>query len=83
MSQTKPPSGEAGNHPPQPRTDDVVLGGAAPIPVGGVVLGGLEGVKRRLAAATILERVAALNEALKYGEAGLELVMLGLEDKSL
>ncbi len=83
MSQTKPPSPEADNHPPQPRSDDVVLGGAAPIPVGGVVLGGLEGVKRRLAAAAAAEqRVAALKEALKYGEAGLELVMLGLEDES-
>lgn len=86
MSQSKasaePPSGKADNCPPQPRSDDVVLGGAAPIPVGGVVLGGLEGVKRRLAAATIEQRVAALKEALQYGEAGLELVMLGLEDKS-
>jgi formylglycine-generating enzyme required for sulfatase activity len=43
----------------------------------------MEGVKRRLAAAAIEQRVAALKEALQYGEAGLELVMLGLEDKSL
>jgi formylglycine-generating enzyme required for sulfatase activity len=86
MSQSKPsaepPSGEADNDPPQPRTNDAVLGGAAPIPVGGVVLGGLEGVKRRLAAAAIEQRIAALKEALQYGEAGLALVMLGLEDKS-
>jgi hypothetical protein len=82
MSQTKPPSPEADNHPPQPRTDDAVLGGAASIPADGVVLGGLEGVKRRLAAATVEERVAALKEALQYGEAGLELVMLGLKDDS-
>lgn len=86
MNQSKPPaappSGEADNHPPQPRADDAVLGGAAPPPVGGVVLGGLEGVKRRWAAASALARVAALKEALKYGEAGLELVMLGLEDES-
>src|SRR5919202_1027256 len=86
MTQSKPPvepsSGEADNHPPQPRSDDVVLGGSAPIPADGVVLGGLEGVKRRLAVAAIEQRVAALKEALQYGEAGLELVMLGLEDKS-
>lgn len=82
MSQTKPPSPEADNHPPQPRIDDVVLGGAASIPIGGVVLGGLEGVKRRLAATAIEQRVAALKEALQYGEAGLELVMLGLKDES-
>ncbi|HEY9611343.1 formylglycine-generating enzyme family protein [Allocoleopsis sp.] len=78
----KSPSGEADNHPPQPRTDDAVLGGTAPSPVGCVVLGGLEGVKRRLAAAASEQRVAALKEALQYGEAGLELVMLGLEDDS-
>lgn len=82
MSQTKPPSPEADNHPPQPRIDDAVRGGAASIPVGGIVLGGLEGVKRRLAAAAIEQRIAALKEALQYGEAGLALVMLGLEDKS-
>jgi hypothetical protein len=86
MSQSQPPvepsSGEADYHPPQPRSDDAVLGGAAPLPVGGVVLGGLQGVKRRLAAAAVEERVAALKEALQYGEAGLELVMLGLEDES-
>src|SRR5919199_600622 len=82
LPSAEPPSGEADNHPPQPRTDDAVLGGAAPLPVDGVVLGGLEGVKRRLAAASVLERVAALKEALRYGEAGLELVMLGLENES-
>ena len=78
----EPPSGKANNHPPQPRTDDAVLGGAALLPVGGVVLGGLDGVKRRLASASALERIAALQEALNYGEAGLELVMLRLKDES-
>jgi hypothetical protein len=63
MSQSKPPSGEADNHPPQPRIDDAVLGGATPPPVGG-----LEGAKKRLAAAAIEERIAALQEALQYGE---------------
>src|ERR687885_2402616 len=82
MTQSKPTSVETDNHPPQPRTDDAVLGGTAPSPVGCVVLGGLEGVKRRLAAAAIEQRLAALQDALQYGEAGLELVMLGLEDKS-
>src|ERR671933_1273892 len=82
MTQSKPPSQEADNHPSQPRTDDVVLGGAAPLPVDGVVLGGLEGVKKRLTAPAVLERVGALKEALHYGEAGLELVMLALKDES-
>ncbi len=78
----EPPSAKADNHPPQPRTDDAVLGGAAPLPVSSVVLGGLDGIKRRLASASALERIAALKAALNYGEAGLELVMLGLEDES-
>lgn len=35
-------------NPNQPREYDAVLGGKTPPPVDGVVLGGLEGVKRRL-----------------------------------
>lgn len=41
-------------NPNQPRVYDVVLGGQAPPPVEGVVLGGLEGVKSRLLAALAL-----------------------------
>ncbi len=35
-------------NPNQPREYDAVKGGQAPAPVSGVVLGGLEGVKKRL-----------------------------------
>ncbi len=58
-----------------PREYDAILGGHAPAPYGGVVLGGIEGVKRRLASASVEQRIAALSEALKYGEAGLYLVV--------
>jgi hypothetical protein len=42
----------------------------------------LEGVKQRLASASVSQRVAAVKEALKYGQAGLDLVIHILEDES-
>ena len=54
--------------PKQPTEYDAVLGGTAPPPVSGVVLGGLEGVKRRWKSAVVEQRMAALTEALKYGK---------------
>ena len=51
--------------------------------MGAVVLGGIEGVKRRLASPAIAPRISALREALNYGETGLNLVLQGLGDQSL
>ncbi|WP_375467126.1 hypothetical protein [uncultured Nostoc sp.] len=65
----------------RPTVYDAVLGGQEKAPPGAVVLGGLEGVKRRLANPVVEQRIAALEEALKYGEAGLELVIWALDDK--
>ncbi len=62
-------------NPNQPREYDAVKGGQAPAPVSGVVLGGLEGVKKRLANPVIEVRVEGLSEALNYGDAGLDLVI--------
>ncbi len=70
------------DHPNQPQQYDAVLGGQTPIPVGRAILGGLEGVKRHLDSAVEDQRIAALSEALKYGEAGLDLVILALQDES-
>jgi hypothetical protein len=53
----------------QPRSDDLVLGG-------------LEGVKKRLASDTIEQKVAAIAEAFNYGQAGLDLVIEVLKDQS-
>ncbi len=53
----------------QPRSDDLVLGG-------------LEGVKKRLASDTIEQKVAAIAEAFNYGQAGLYLVIEVLKDQS-
>ena len=68
------------NNPNQPREYDAVLGGQAPPPITSAVLGGIEGVKHRLASPVVEARIAAVNEALKYGDAGLELVIKTLQD---
>jgi Ni,Fe-hydrogenase III component G len=70
------------DHPNQPQQYDAVLGGQTPIRAGSAILGGIEGVKRHLDSAVEEQRIAALSEALKYGEAGLDLVIGALQDES-
>jgi formylglycine-generating enzyme required for sulfatase activity len=70
------------NHPQQPREYDAVLGGNSPSLEGAAVLGGIEGVKLRLQNPEPQLRIAALNQALNYGEHGLDLVIAGLKDES-
>ncbi|WP_414621286.1 hypothetical protein [Calothrix sp. CCY 0018] len=67
----------------QPREFDAVLDGNNPAPITGAVLGGIEGVKRRLESEIVDVRVKALSDGLIYGEAGLDLVIEALEDDSL
>jgi formylglycine-generating enzyme required for sulfatase activity len=67
----------------EPREYDAVLGGQNSIPVNAAVLGGLPGVKSRLASPIVEVRIAALSEALKYGEAGLDLIIQALHDESM
>lgn len=67
--------------PNRPREYDAVLGGQN-VPENAAVLGGIEGVKMRLAAEDELIRVAAVEEAMKYGEAGLEVAIALLKDNS-
>ena len=59
----------------QPKPYDAVKGGQLPPPVGGVVLGGLAGVKHRLSSSVSEHRIAALKETLNYGDAGLKIVI--------
>ncbi|MBD2180718.1 formylglycine-generating enzyme family protein [Planktothrix sp. FACHB-1355] len=66
----------------RPREYDAVLGGQNPPPIDAAVLGGLQGVKRRLANPEVEVRVAALSDALKYGEAGLDLIIQALQNES-
>ena len=71
------------DHQNEPREYDAVKGGQNSIPVNAAVLGGILGVKSRLASPAIEVRIAALSEALKYGEAGLDLIIGALRDESM
>lgn len=66
----------------QPAADDAVLGGQNQALVSDAVLGGIEGVKRRLASTVVEQRIAALKDALKYNQAGLNLVISALNNES-
>jgi hypothetical protein len=70
------------NNPQQPREYDAVLGGNSLSIEGAAVLGGIEGVKLRLQNPNSKVRIAALEQALNYGEQGLDLVIAGLKDES-
>ncbi|QLE42906.1 hypothetical protein FD723_22325 [Nostoc sp. C052] len=70
------------NNQNQPGEFDAVLGGEAPPPVRGAVLGGIEGVRKRLSSSNIEAGIAAVSEALNYGDAGLYLLVEDLKNKS-
>jgi len=65
----------------EPREYDAVLGGNSPILEGAAVLGGIEGVKVRLKNPEPQVRIAALQQAVNYGEQGLDLVIQALENE--
>ncbi len=71
------------NNQNQPNQYDAVLGGNAPPPIHGAVLGGIEGVKRRLASSNVDAQIAALKDALNYGDVGLDLVIDAFQNKSI
>lgn len=75
-------SGEIPLLPDQPRNSDAVLGSPRSTPMHGIVLGGFEGVKQRFYSPVEAQRVAALQEAIQYGQSGLNLVIRGLADSS-
>ena len=64
----------------QPGSDDAVLGGQVSPPTESVVIGGLEGVKQKYNSNSIDLRIAALREALKYKNGGLNFVIQALRD---
>ncbi|MBD2613623.1 hypothetical protein H6G94_20470 [Nostoc punctiforme FACHB-252] len=66
----------------QPREYDAVLGGQAP-PVDGLVLGGIESVKRGLNSLSEETQITSLYHALKYEEASLEIIIQALNNKSI
>lgn len=66
----------------QPQNYDAVIAGQCPPPSGSMVLGGLEGVRRRLALTEVESKIDALLDAFEYGQEGLDLVIQALKDKS-
>ena len=69
------------NNQNQPGEFDVVLGGENPAPVTGVVLGGIEGVKRRLESGNEEAKIAAIRDALNYQDEGLNALIQALFEK--
>ncbi len=67
------------NSPRQPRPDDAVLGGQFQAPIDGAVLGGIEGLRQRLAIDNLELKKVALTQALNYGEKGVEFLFEVLE----
>ena len=67
----------------QPREYDAVLGSHVLVPKGAAVLGGLFGVRSRLASSHLLSQIGAMSEACKYGEPGFDLIVHFLKDKSI
>ncbi|MEM6754937.1 MAG: HEAT repeat domain-containing protein [Cyanobacteria bacterium P01_C01_bin.38] len=70
------------NNQNQPNQYDAVLGGNSPPPIHGAVLGGIEGVKRKLASSDIDVQISALKEALNYGDVGLDTLIKTLNHES-
>lgn len=75
-------------NPNQPKAHDAILGGNSPA-YSGLVLGGIEGVRWRFGrgessgcSASIEPRIAALKDALKYGQAGIDFLIQALDDES-
>jgi formylglycine-generating enzyme required for sulfatase activity len=67
----------------QPREYYAVLGGESQVPSGATVLGGIPGVKSRLASPIVAVRIAALSEALNYKNSGLDVIISALQDESM
>ena len=66
----------------QPREYDAIFGGESQVPFGAAVLGGIRGDKSRVASPIVEVRIAALSEALKYGDAGLDVIIAALQNES-
>ena len=65
-----------------PSESDLVLGRQNLTPANAAILGGLAGVKQRLASESIAQRLQALNNAVQYGDGGIDLLIKSLSDPS-
>ena len=70
-------------NPNQPREYDAVLGGEAPPPLSGAVLGGVEGLRQRFKTGNPAQKIEILANALNYQDAGLKLLIQALNDPVL
>lgn len=67
-----------------PRQYDAVLGSQVLVPIDdAAVLGGLFGVRSRLASSHLASQIGATSEACKYGKSGFDLMIQFLQDKSI
>ncbi|MEG4424897.1 MULTISPECIES: hypothetical protein [unclassified Microcoleus] len=64
-----------------PTEYDAVLGSQVLVPEGAAVLGGLFGVRSRLASSHLASQIGAMSEACKYGEPGFDLMVNFLREK--
>ena len=65
----------------RPTKSDAVLGTQNLISNGSFILGGIEGVKKRLNSDSIHVKILALKDAMNYGNVGLHLAIEYLEDE--
>lgn len=66
-----------------PRDDDVMLGNAHFAPTGGLILGGIEGLKQQFKHPEVTVRIEAIKNSIKYGNKAIDLILEGLKDSSL
>jgi COMPASS component SWD3 len=66
----------------QPSNTDAILGGQNPAPIDTAILGGIDGLKQRIASKDENLQISALHEALKYDDSGVELLIQVWEKES-
>jgi len=66
----------------RPRPDDAVLGGQSQAPLDAAVLGGIQGVRQKLASDNEVVKKEGVLQALNYGEKGIEVLFELLERES-
>lgn len=67
----------------QPEPTDLVLGRHLPLPSSGAILGGITGLRQRLADASPDQKVDLLPQCLNYGDAGIDMLVEAVSDAAL
>jgi hypothetical protein len=66
----------------QPNPTDAILGNNTPAPINSGILGGIDGIRQKLATTDLTVRLAALDQAWAYGDAGKACLTEMLSDRS-